>query len=140
MHPATGLTISTATVATGHLAVFGLAIGDRAVYSFAPDPDSWLALAADKPYWMWLHLSAGVAQVVSLIACRGRPTAGAWSITVMGVWSLLVLAWGVGAARPVSLLGPTLGLVLAACAVGTTVAWTDRATRHLRARRRGGRS
>lgn len=140
MHPATGLTISTSTVAAGHLAVFGLAVQGRATYSFRPDPGNVIALAADKPWWMWVHLSAGLFQIAALAIPRlrrRRPLAGAWSVTVMGVWSLLLLAWGLGAARPVSLLGPALGLVLAACAVGTTVAWTDRTSR---GPGRGGRS
>jgi hypothetical protein len=139
MHPATGLTIATSAVAAGHLAVFGLALGGRAVYSIQPPPDNVIALAADKPWWMWLHLAAGLLQVAVLLLRRARHVAGYVSVSVMGTWSLLLLTWGLSVPR-VSLLGPALGLIVAVCAGGTTVAWADRGARDRRRVRPVGRS
>jgi hypothetical protein len=128
MHPATGLTIATSAVASGHVAIAVLQLTRRAVYSIPPSADNVIALAAGKPWWAWIHLAAGLALWVTLGLRRGQTGAGYWSVAVMGTWSALLLVWGLGAVRPVSLVGPVLGLVIAIAAIGTTTAWSDRAS------------
>jgi hypothetical protein len=106
-----------------------LLAANRAVYSVRPAADNVIALAADKPWWLYLHVIAAVLLTATMFVRRGQPWAGVVSVCVMGTWSLLLLAWGLSTASRVSLLGPSLGLVIATVAIGTTVAWTDRTAR-----------
>lgn len=111
-----------ALVATAHVAVVILDLGGRSVIY---PGEAMLGLVADHPWWTALHTLAAVAIATTTTARRLEWAAMGLSACVMGVWSALILAWRLGATPPLPLLGPTLGLIVAALAMWLAHYWTD---------------
>ena len=111
-------------VVAAHLLVACLDLADRAAYGRVPH--GVIGDAADHPAWTVLQLTAGLLLGLAIMSGRHRCLALSLSVGVMGGWSVLMLAWGLGLRPPVSLVGPVLGLLVSVLALVLADCWADR--------------
>lgn len=92
---------------------------------------------ASQDYWSWIHLGCAVTLVLSLWSPYRSLRIRRWhselplasiacsiGFTMMFVWALFNMLWGLSATRPVSLAGPGLALIVAAGEQLLANAWT----------------
>lgn len=119
-------------LAAGHVAIVVLAlIGRTAPYVTGGRHhlDGTLAVLDAAPVWVPLHLIAAAGLVAAAAAGRlpHRPSELVIhaSAGVYAAWGGITFAWAVTRHPPVSLLGPTLTLILAGIAYWTAAVWDD---------------
>lgn len=91
-----------------------------------PTPYAVLEQIASEKYWAWIHIGCAVILVCSLGHPYHRPRIKKWrsdlpfasvacgiGFTMMFVWALFNLLWGLSTVRPVSLAGPGLAFIVA---------------------------
>lgn len=110
--------------------ILALACGSMAVLDHVgllaftvPANNQLLGRVADHPTWEWAFTSCALAIAVTLHLAKGRRYACGAASGLLFAWSGLTLLWGLDAAKPVSLAGPTMGLVVALLAYYLTGVW-----------------
>ncbi|MCA1800486.1 MAG: hypothetical protein LC650_04260, partial [Actinobacteria bacterium] len=91
---------------------------NRASFQTVTVDSKMLAVWSDSPLWVFF----GVTSIIWLMVWRKPPKViwGLWlSTSVLAGWGLINLMFGLSASHPVSLLGPTIILFVAA-----PLAWT----------------
>lgn len=118
-------------LAIGHAAIVVLAlIGRTAPYVTGGRHhlDGFLALADGAPLWVPLHIIAAagiVASVTGIGPKRWSDQACHLSAGVYLAWGGMTFVWAATRQPPVSLLGPTLTLILAGVAFWAAAVWDD---------------
>ena len=111
-------------VVAAHWVIACLDLADRAAYGRVPR--GLIGDAADHPAWTVLQLLAGTLLALAILTRSHISAAISLSVGVLGGWSLLLLVWGLGLRPPVSLVGPSLGLLVTILALVLADRWADR--------------
>lgn len=120
-----------ALLAVGHTAIVVLAlIGRTAPYVTGGRHhlDGTLAVVDAAPLWVPLHVLAAAGIIASIKGIgpkRWSDQACHLSAGVYAAWGGITFAWAATRHPPVSLLGPTLTLILAGVAFWTAAVWDD---------------
>lgn len=113
----------TLAIAVAHASLALLGVSGRLQFS-VPSRYPLLVQVMGNDLWVWLHATAAIALVVSLIAHRLEVTTLSAATGIMGTWSFLSLLWGLSVPNnPVSLVGPILGCGIATMAYLLTLSW-----------------
>ena len=101
---------------------------DVAVYQGHPGEfdNDLLNVIADHPAWAAAHLVAIVLLLLSRTAAHTW-AAWTWTTVVLATWGIIQLVQGVTLARPVSLVGPSLVLVIATVCGMIACRWAETA-------------
>lgn len=123
----TGYVARTAVVvviALAHLTFFVLEMFDRLAFTVDTRFNAIQGVAA---HWIWhpLFLIVGIWILCMLRRPRGLRYALSGSFATMGVWSFFTLLWGLYPIRNVSLVGPVLGLALAAISQAVALSYAE---------------
>lgn len=113
-----------AVIATAHLSFFFLDVVGKLEFTVKTEYTVIMGVAS---HWVWgpLFLFTGLGILVSLGVTRWLRRFLSLAFAVMGVWSFFTLLWGLYPIREVSLVGPVLGLVVAALSQTVSLAYTD---------------
>lgn len=118
-------------LAFGHATIVILALAGRTapyVASSAHHLEGALAILDAAPVWVPLHTIACiglVAAAADAIPQRFGEQAAHISAGVYAAWGSITFAWAATRHPPVSLLGPSLTLILAAFAIWAAAVWDD---------------